>query len=275
MVGCTAHKSVQILYLFIPKYPILGFTMDWYLTLRMWPHPPTSYPLALCWFIDIVYHSAVWPSAPWSIFSSVRCRCRFCALPAPKYLDYAIFFLNLLNLVLILNCEFREKVLEGKVSISLHLFWLLSNIFKELHTFKCNRGHESAGPAGSFTLSRAEVRRPAATWTHWTLKLSTNLREFLQWPEKALTRASSLFNAPARAFTIENIRMLGGFLIAKTLLGAFSVKLCEGSLTALLDTRHLFMSRYNIMEIEKPAVSSRPRIMSELHSSGQTRQKWV
>ena len=64
---------------------------------------PTSYPLALCWFIDIVYHCAVWPSAPWSIFSSVRCRCRFCALPAPKYLDYAIFFLNLLNLVLILN----------------------------------------------------------------------------------------------------------------------------------------------------------------------------
>ena len=158
--------------------------------------------------------------------------------------------------------------------------------FKELHTFKCNRGHESAGRAGSFTLSRAEVRRPAATWTHWTLKLSTNLREFLQCPEKALTRASSLFNAPARAFTIENIRMLGGFLIAKTLLGEFSVKLCEGSLTALLDTRHLFMSRYNIMELEKPAargraslwspwsaVSSRPRIMSELHSSGQTRQK--
>ena len=47
-----------------------------------------------------------------------------------------------------------------------------------------------------------------ATWTHWTLKLSTNLREFLQCPEKALTRASSLFNAPARAFTIENIMML-------------------------------------------------------------------
>ena len=33
--------------------------------------------------------------------------------------------------------------------------------FEELHTFKCNRGHESAGRAGSFTLSRAEVRRPA------------------------------------------------------------------------------------------------------------------
>ena len=86
--------------------------------------------------------------------------------------------------------------------------------FEELHTFKCNRGNESAGWAGSFTLSRAEVRRPAtalphtATWTHWTLKLSTNLREFLQCPEKALTRASSLFNAPARAFTIENIMML-------------------------------------------------------------------
>ena len=86
--------------------------------------------------------------------------------------------------------------------------------FEELHTFKCNRGRESVGRAGSFTLSRAEVRRPAtalpltATWTHWTLKLSTNLREFLQCPEKALTRASSLFNAPARAFTIENIMML-------------------------------------------------------------------
>ena len=41
----------------------------------------------------------------------------------------------------------------------------------------------------------------------------------------------------------------GGFLIAKVLVGAFSVKLCEGSLTALLDTRHLFMSRYNIITI--------------------------
>ena len=55
--------------------------------------------------------------------------------------------------------------------------------FEELHTFKCNRGHESAGRAGSFTLSRAEVRRPATALPHghtghWTLKLSTNLREF-------------------------------------------------------------------------------------------------
>ena len=60
-------------------------------------------------------------------FSSVRCRCRFCALPAaPKYLDYAIFFLNLLNLVLILiNCEFREKVREGKVSIQLTFILLI------------------------------------------------------------------------------------------------------------------------------------------------------
>ena len=78
--------------------------MDWYLTLRMWPHPLTTYPLALCWFIDILCHCAVWPSAPWSILvpsaaaaGFVRCR-HLC-----KYLDYAIFFLNLLNLVLILN----------------------------------------------------------------------------------------------------------------------------------------------------------------------------
>ena len=188
----------------------------------------------------------------------------------------------------------KRYLKERLVSAYIYSDYYLT-FFKELHTFKCNRGHESAGRAGSFTLSRAEVRRPAtalpltATWTHWTLKLSTNLREFLQWPEKALTRASSLFNAPARAFTIENIRMLGGFLIAKTLLGEFSVKLCEGSLTALLDTRHLFMSRYNITtywNLRSPlpgargkaslwspwsAVSSRLRIMAELHSSGQMR----
>ena len=55
--------------------------MDWYLTLRMWPHPLTTYPLALCWFIDILCHCAVWPSAPWSILvpsaaaaGFVRCR---------------------------------------------------------------------------------------------------------------------------------------------------------------------------------------------------------
>ena len=182
----------------------------------------------------------------------------------------------------------KRYLKERLVSAYIYSDYYLT-FFKELHTLKCNRGHESVGRAGSFTLSRAEVRRPAATWTHWTLKLSTNLREFLQWPEKALTRASSLFNAPARAFTIENIRMLGGFLIAKTLLGAFSVKLCEGSLTALLDTRHLFMSRYNIkikhigtreacctgqsVVMDSLAVSSRSRIMAELHSSGQTRQK--
>ena len=106
-------------------------------------------------------------------------------------------------------------------------------------------------------------------------------------------------NEPSRIFTVpgegpyywkyyDACVQNGGFLIAKALVGAFSVKLCEGSLTALLDTRHLFMSRYNIMELEKPAargraslwspwsaVSSRPRIMSELHSSGQTRQKWA
>ena len=38
-----------------------------------------------------------------------------------------------------------------------------------------------------------------------------------------------MFNAPARAFTIENIRMLV-CKIVKVLVGAFSVKLCEGSL---------------------------------------------
>ena len=70
--------------------------------------------------------------------------------------------------------------------------------FEELHTFKCNRGHESVGQAGSFTLSRAEVRRPAtATWTHWTLdtKAVNEPSRILQCLEKALTRASSLFNA--------------------------------------------------------------------------------
>ena len=83
----------------------------------------------------------------------------------------------------------KEKLVSAYIYSDYYL-----TFFEELHTFKCNRGHESAGPAGSFTLSRAEVRRPAATWTHWTLKLSTNLREFLQCPEKALI--------------IENIMML-------------------------------------------------------------------
>ena len=82
--------------------------------------------------------------------------------------------------------------------------------FEELHTFKCNRGHESAGRAALLLAGQrsGDLPLPHGHTGHWTLKLSTNLREFLQCPEKALTRASSLFNAPARAFTIENIMML-------------------------------------------------------------------
>ena len=95
--------------------------------------------------------------------------------------------------------------------VSAYIYSDYLTFFEELHTFKCNRGNESAGWAGSFTLSRAEVRRPAtATWTHWTLdtKAVNEPSKILQCLEKTLTRASSLFNAPARTFTIENIRML-------------------------------------------------------------------
>ena len=72
---------------------------------------------------------------------------------------------------------------------------------------------------------------------HWTLKLSTNLREFYSAQRRPLLEPPPCL---MHLLELSQLKILGclcakwGFLIAKVLVGAFSVKLCEGSLTALL-----------------------------------------
>ena len=91
----------------------------------------------------------------------------------------------------------------------------------------------------------------AATLEHWSLELSTNLREVSQCPEKTPTtnKAISFLKAPAIAFTIKNLKTAKlerqhknhnwrAELRIFANQGAFSVhcEIREGSLTALTES---------------------------------------